>query len=127
MTALLRLTIGLLAVACCSCASSQVSNSESQEYSGGLARDSAEMVPEGYPMFKCEIPDSEKNLEFTGSPGDSASKPKAQQLCDCVRSNGILGLYEKAEAIVASEGSNGPGLQQLSREMGVIINKCNAS
>ena len=127
MTALLRLTIGLLAAACCSCTSSQVNNSESKEYSGGLARDSAEMGAEGYPMYKCEIPDSEKNLEFTGGSGDSASKPKAQQLCDCVRSNGILGLYEKAEEIAASEGSNSPGLQQASKEMGVIIDKCNAS
>jgi hypothetical protein len=127
MAALLRLTVALLAVACCSCASSQVSNGESQEYSGGLATDSAEMGPEGYPMYKCEIPDSEKNLEFTGGPGDSASKSKAQQLCDCVRSNGILGLYEKSERIMASEGSNSPGLQQTVREMGVIINKCNAS
>ena len=127
MIALLRLAIGLLAVACCSCTSSKVSNSESQEYSGGLARDAAEMGSEGYPMYKCEIPDSEKNLEFTGGPGDSASKPKAQQLCDCVRSNGIVDLYLKAEEIAASEGSNSQGLQQASREMGVIIDKCNAS
>jgi hypothetical protein len=58
---------------------------------------------------------------------DSASKPKAQQLCDCVRSNGILDLYVKAEEFAASEGSNSTGLQQASREMGVIIDKCNAS
>lgn len=127
MTALLRLTIGLVAAVCCSCTSSQVSNSESKEYSGRLARDSAEMGAEGYPMYKCEIPDSEKNLEFTGGPSDSASKPKVQELCDCVRSNGILGLYEKAEEIAASEGSNSPELQQASKEMGVIIDKCNAS
>ena len=127
MPPLLRFTIALLVVACCSCASSQVANDESQDYKGGLARDSAQMGPEGYPLYKCEIPDSEKNLEFTGGPGDSASKPKAQQLCDCVRSNGILDLYVKAGEIEASEGSNSPGLQQASREMGAIIDKCNAS
>lgn len=127
MSSLLRLTMALLAVACCSCASSQVANDQSQDHKGGLARDSAQMGPDGYPLYKCEIPDSEKNLEFTGGPGDSASKSKAQQLCDCVRSNGIVGMYVKAEEIAASEGSNSPGLQQASREMGVIIDKCNAS
>ena len=127
MPPLLRLTIALLAVACCSCASSQVAKEESQDYVGGLARDSAQMGPEGYPLYKCEIPDSEKDLEFTGGVGDSAAMPKVQKLCDCVRSNGILGLYERLEELAIAKGSDSPEVQQASREMGIIIDKCNAS
>jgi hypothetical protein len=125
MSTLIRVSIGFLAVACCSCASSQVSSDESPTYKGGLSRDSAVMVPDGYPMYKCEIPNSEKNLEFTGAPGDSAAIPKAKQLCDCVRSNGILSLYERLEGLVATKGGDSLEVQQGSRNMGVIIDKCN--
>lgn len=123
----LRITIGLLAATCCACTSSQVGNNEPQEYKGGLPGDSAEMTVEGYPKFRCEIPDFKKDLEFTGAPGDSATTSKAKQLCDCARSNGIAGMYEKAEEMAAVKGPDSAELQQASMDMGQIIDKCNAS
>jgi hypothetical protein len=108
MTPIHRLVIGILALACCSCASTQVSNDKTGTYKGGMPKDTALMGPEGCPMYKCEIPDSAKVVEFTGAPGDFVEVSTAQKLCGCARSEGILSLHEKAEEIAVAKGVESP-------------------